>query len=87
MTRNRCTDASKPNDAVARYYADRAEDGTGLIIAEGTFISPHGAEWPHAPVMYDESHAEAWKRVTDDVHEKGGQVFFQPWHPGMYTQW
>lgn len=82
MTRNRCTDANKPTEASVKHYVDRARDGTGLIIAEGTFISPHGAEWPHAPVMYNADHAAAWQKVTSAVHEVGGKIFFQPWHAG-----
>lgn len=82
MTRNRCVDNSKPTEASVKHYVNRAQDGTGLIIAEGTFISPHGAEWPYAPVMYNQEHADAWSKVTSAVHEVGGKIFFQPWHPG-----
>jgi 2,4-dienoyl-CoA reductase-like NADH-dependent reductase (Old Yellow Enzyme family) len=80
MTRNRCIDNSKPTEATCKYYAQRAN--TGLIIAEGTFISLHGAEWPWAPVMYNQGHAEAWRKVTGAVHQEKGKIFFQPWHPG-----
>ena len=80
MTRNRCIDEGKPVDATIKYYVQRAK--AGLIVAEGTFISLHGAEWPWAPVMYTPGHAQAWKRVTDAVHNAGGKILFQPWHPG-----
>jgi len=82
MTRNRCIDESMPTSATANHYSARAQDGVGLIIVEGTFIAPHGAEWPHAPVMYNEAHVAAWKKVVDAVHQEGGKIFFQPWHPG-----
>lgn len=82
MTRNRCTDDSKPTQASVKHYTDRAKDGAGLIIAEGIFISLHGTEWPDTPVMFDQSHAEAWKEVTDSVHREGGRIMLQPWHPG-----
>ncbi|GKZ21727.1 hypothetical protein AbraIFM66951_003797 [Aspergillus brasiliensis] len=82
LTRNRCIDNSKPTEATVRYYAERAQDGVGLIIVEGTMISPHGVEWPHVPMLFDESHVEAWKQVTDAVHRHGGKIFFQPWHAG-----
>lgn len=82
MTRNRCIDNGMPTQASIEHYATRARDGVGLIIAEGTFISLHGAEWPHAPVMYKREHADAWKKVVDAVHREGGKIFFQPWHPG-----
>ena len=80
MTRNRCMDEGKPVDATIKYYVQRAK--AGLIVAEGTFISLHGSEWPWAPVMYTSGHAQAWKRVTDAVHDAGGKILFQPWHPG-----
>lgn len=80
MTRNRCIDDGKPTQATVDYYVQRAK--AGLIVAEGTFISLHGAEWPWAPVMYTEDHAIAWKKVVDAVHQVGGKIFFQPWHPG-----
>lgn len=82
MTRNRCIDANKPTEATIKYYVDRARDGTGLIIAEGTFVSPTGVEWPHAPLMYNADHAAAWEKVTRAVHEVEGKIFFQPWHAG-----
>ncbi|KAI2784240.1 FMN-linked oxidoreductase [Daldinia loculata] len=82
MTRNRCIDDNKPTSASAKYYADRAQDGAGLIVAEGTFVYYNGAEWPHTPVMFNHDHAAAWKKVTDAVHDVHGKIFFQPWHPG-----
>ncbi|KAE8151966.1 hypothetical protein BDV25DRAFT_128353 [Aspergillus avenaceus] len=82
MTRNRCVEDNKPTAETVRHYAERARDGVGLIIAEGTFISYNGSEWPYAPVMFEEDHAEAWKKVTGAVHREGGKIFFQPWHPG-----
>lgn len=85
MTRNRCVDENKPTEASVQHYADRARDGVGLIVAEGTFVSLHGAEWPHAPVMFNQNHADAWKRVTQGVHDANGKIFFQPWHPGQWN--
>ena len=82
MTRNRCVDDSKPTQASVTHYAERAKDGAGLIVAEGIFISLQGTEWPHAPAMFDQSHAEAWKKVTERVHSEGGRIMLQPWHPG-----
>lgn len=83
LTRNRCIDNSKPTASTVRHYADRAKDGVGLIIAEGTAISLHGLEWPDAPMMTEQAHADAWKKVTDAVHAEGGKIFFQAWHPGI----
>ena len=84
MTRNRCINNNKPTEATIAHYAARARDGVGLIVAEGTFIYLSGSDWIHAPVMFKDEHAAAWKNVTDAVHKEGGLIFFQPWHAGMY---
>lgn len=42
LTRNRCTDANKPTLASIHHYTDRACDGAGLIVAEGTFVYLNG---------------------------------------------
>jgi 2,4-dienoyl-CoA reductase-like NADH-dependent reductase (Old Yellow Enzyme family) len=85
MTRNRCTDNNKPTEASIKHYATRAKDGTGLIVVEGVFIYLTGCDWIHAPVMFKDEHAEAWKKVTDAVHQEGGKIFFQAWHAGKYS--
>ncbi|KAF3762218.1 FMN-linked oxidoreductase [Cryphonectria parasitica EP155] len=82
MTRCRCVEDGKPGAAVIEHYAMRARDGVGLIIAEGTFLGPNTTAFTHAPVMFREDHAEAWRKVTDAVHREGGKIFFQPWHVG-----
>jgi 2,4-dienoyl-CoA reductase-like NADH-dependent reductase (Old Yellow Enzyme family) len=65
------------------YYTQRAGgSGAGLIFSEGTLVTPQGTEWPHAPGIYDEEHAQAWKKVIDAVHEKGTPMVAQLWHLG-----
>ncbi|KXH68675.1 hypothetical protein CSAL01_08563 [Colletotrichum salicis] len=45
MTRNRCVNDCKPGNEQIQHYSDRAKDGAGLIIAEGTFIDWQGCDW------------------------------------------
>lgn len=84
MTRSR---ASQPgnvaNDMMATYYAQRAE--AGLIVAEGTQISPMGQGYAWTPGIYSAEQIAGWKKVTDAVHEKGGVIFAQLWHVGRVT--
>lgn len=82
MTRNRCIDDNKPGPAQIKHYADRAKYGTGLIVTEGTFVDWTGCDWKHAPFMVTQDHADAWRKITDSVHEAGGKIFFQAWHAG-----
>jgi 2,4-dienoyl-CoA reductase-like NADH-dependent reductase (Old Yellow Enzyme family) len=80
LTRNRNIDNLKPGPASVEYYAQRAT--AGLIITEGVLVCPLETPWPYAPVMCSDEHAEAWEKVVDAVHEKGGKVFMQAWHVG-----
>ncbi|KAL0933850.1 nadh:flavin oxidoreductase nadh oxidase [Colletotrichum truncatum] len=82
LTRNRCVEDNKPGPAQATHYSDRARDGAGLIVTEGTLIDWTGCHWEHAPFMITTEHADAWRKVTDAVHNEGGKIFFQAWHAG-----
>ena len=81
LTRGRSVDVHVPISALkADYYAQRA--GAGLIIAEATGITQEGSGWPAAPGIWSEQQVEAWKPVTEAVHEAGGRIILQLWHMG-----
>lgn len=65
------------------YYAQRAKDGgAGLILAEGTLITPQGTEWPNAPGIWSDEQVAAWKTIVDTVHAEGTPIVSQLWHLG-----
>ncbi|MCQ6280765.1 alkene reductase [Bacillus sp. EB600] len=70
---------------VVEYYRKRAADGIGLIITEGTVISPRGKGNPRVPGLYTAEQMTAWKKVTDAVHSEGGTIIAQIWHVGRLT--
>ncbi len=72
-------------DDVVQYYRRRAADGIGLIISEGTVVSPRGKGNPGVPGIYTQEQVEAWKKVTDAVHEEGGTIICQIWHVGRLS--
>lgn len=84
MTRSR---ASQPgnmaNEMMAEYYAQRTT--AGLIVAEGTQISPLGQGYAWTPGIYTPEQIAGWKKVTAAVHNKGGVIFAQLWHVGRVT--
>lgn len=80
MTRARAGADRIPNDSMTEYYAQRA--GTGLIISEGTNISPQGTGWVNTPGIWSKAQIEGWKRVTEAVHSAGSVMFVQLWHCG-----
>lgn len=63
-----------------RYYTQRAS--AGLLLTEGTFISPAGVGWVGAPEIYSPTAVEGWKAVTAAVHAAAGRIFCQLWHCG-----
>lgn len=80
LTRGRATREHVPTAIMADYYAQRA--GAGLIISEATGISREGLGWPFAPGLWTDEQTEAWKPVTEAVHQAGGRIFAQLWHMG-----
>ncbi|CAG23511.1 Putative N-ethylmaleimide reductase [Photobacterium profundum SS9] len=68
---------------MATYYAQRAT--AGLIISEGTQISPMAKGYAWTPGIYTPEQITGWKKVTDAVHAKGGAIFAQLWHVGRVT--
>ena len=80
LTRGRSTREHVPTPVMAEYYAQRA--GAGLIISEATGITQQGLGWPYAPGLWNQAQVEAWRPVTDAVHEAGGRIMAQLWHMG-----
>jgi N-ethylmaleimide reductase len=80
LTRGRATREHVPTELMIEYYAQRAS--AGLIITEATGISQEGLGWPYAPGIWSEEQVQAWKRVTDAVHQAGGRIHLQLWHMG-----
>jgi N-ethylmaleimide reductase len=83
MTRNRAVTGNVPSDLAVTYYAQRAS--AGLIVTEGTQVSPQGVGYPGTPGIHDEAQIAGWRRVTDAVHERGGRIFAQLWHVGRIS--
>ena len=84
MTRSR---ASQPgdvaNEMMATYYAQRAS--AGLIVSEGTQISPSAKGYAWTPGIYTPEQIEGWRKVTQAVHAENGAIFAQLWHVGRVT--
>lgn len=84
LTRNRATpEGDVPNALMVDYYAQRAS--AGLIISEGTQISPEGKGYIQTPGIYSDEQVAGWRKITDAVHAKGGHIFAQLWHVGRVS--
>ena len=84
LTRSRAEDATDVPSPMAKiYYAQRAS--AGLIISEATQIIPMGKGYIRTPGIYTEAHVEAWRAITEAVHEAGGRIVMQLWHVGRIS--
>lgn len=82
MTRTRTLDGIA-NEVVALYYTQRAS--AGLLITEGLPVSEEGRGYLFTPGLYNDAQVQGWRKVTNEVHEKGGRIFAQLWHVGRMS--
>ena len=82
LTRNRAPGAV-PTPLMVEYYTQRAS--AGLLITEATAISHQGQGYADVPGLYGSDQLDAWKRVTDSVHARGGRIVTQLWHVGRVS--
>lgn len=80
LTRMRAGATNVPTALNAKYYSQRAS--AGLIISEGTAISPYAHGYPLAPGIYTGEQIAGWRVVTDAVHTAGGRIVMQIGHNG-----
>jgi N-ethylmaleimide reductase len=83
LTRNRAGPGNVPQDLNVEYYAQRA--GAGLIISEGSQVSPQGVGYPATPGIHNRAQILGWRRITDAVHARRGRIFLQLWHVGRIS--
>ncbi|MBX3044271.1 MAG: alkene reductase [Candidatus Kapabacteria bacterium] len=83
MTRSRAFTDNIPNEKAPLYYGQRAS--AGLIITEGTQVSPRGIGYLWTPGIYTNEQKNEWKKVVEAVHNKGGKIFLQLWHVGRIS--
>src|SRR5438477_76096 len=69
-----------PSPLAAEYYAARAD--AGLIITEGVGPSPMAMGYARTPAIYSQPQIDAWRKVTEAVHARGGVIFLQMLHVG-----
>lgn len=80
MTRSRANTAGIIGPLTTLYYRQRST--AGLIISEGINISNQAHGLPFTPGIYTPEQIDAWKSVTNAVHENNGKIFAQLWHLG-----
>ena len=83
MTRCRAIEGNVPGPLTVTYYSQRAS--AGLMITEGSQVSPRGVGFNRTPGIYSPEQVAGWREVTTGVHERGGHIFLQLWHVGRMS--
>ncbi|KAK0481307.1 hypothetical protein IW261DRAFT_1680896 [Armillaria novae-zelandiae] len=72
---------------VKEYYTQRASDPGTLLITEATIIAQKAGVNKNAPGVWSEEQLQAWKEVTDSVHNKGSYIYCQLWALGRMADY
>lgn len=87
MTRTSATQEGLATDEMVRYYTKFASGGFGLIITEGVYPDDKYSQgYFNQPGIVNDEQIQAWKKVTDSVHEAGAKIFAQLMHAGALSQ-
>lgn len=87
MTRTSATPEGLATDQMVSYYTKFARGGFGIIITEGIYPDgKYGQGYFNQPGLINNEQMQAWKKVTDSVHQAGGKIFAQLMHAGALSQ-
>ena len=81
-----CESDADAFDRLARFYAERAQGGVGLIVTGGVAPNPQGSFGPDGIVLADEAALDGHRRITGAVHHAGGHIVLQILHCGRYAK-
>ncbi len=65
-----------------RIQTDLAEGGVGLIVAGIADVEPRGRISPRQASMAEDRYIDGWRRLTDEVHQRGSKIAVQVFHAG-----
>ncbi len=77
-------DRKKHFPRLAKYFAERARGGVGLIVTGGFAPNVEGWVSPLAGRLATSAAARAHKIIPDAVHAEGGKIALQILHAGRY---
>jgi len=75
-------DKGAPLPELAEMYRALAEGGVGLIVTGHAFVHPSGRCRKQMCGIHDDAVVDAWRTVTDAVHEAGAKIALQMNHGG-----
>ncbi|MFD1513728.1 HisA/HisF-related TIM barrel protein [Halomarina rubra] len=87
MTRTSATADGRATERMARYYAKFARGGFSFLLTEGVYTDAEYSQgYENQPGLVTDDHVEAWRQVTEAVHDEGTPIFAQLMHAGAISQ-
>ena len=77
-------DRAKDFPKLARYFAERAKGGVGLMVTGGFAPNVEGWLSPFGSKLSKKSEVKRHLQVTKAVHDEGGKICLQILHAGRY---
>lgn len=69
---------------LARFYAERARGGIGLIVTGGVSPNDEGSFGPDGIILANETQVAGHRLITGAVHAENGRIVMQILHCGRY---
>jgi 2,4-dienoyl-CoA reductase (NADPH2) len=69
---------------LARFYAERARGGIGLIVTGGVSPNDEGSFGPDGVILANEAQVADHRLITEAVHAENGRIVMQILHCGRY---
>ncbi len=79
---NMATTEGLPTEQTLRFYDRLARGAVGLIITGYAYVNKDGQSFPLQNGIHNDTVVAGWQRITDAVHEAGGNIAMQIAHGG-----
>lgn len=78
-------EAQNGHERMAKFFAERARGGVGLIVTGGIGPNDEGATHQNTKRLSNDKEVAHHKVITDAVHNEGGKICMQILHTGRYA--
>lgn len=76
-----------PSPEMCSYYTSFAEGGFGAIITEGLYTDEfYSRSYPNQPGIINKQQTNAWRDITDRIHQYATVIIAQLMHSGSISQ-
>ena len=80
-----CTEEGMVTPRLTEFYRQRAAGGVGLIVVGAVGVDPIRINTTGVMQLSSDKNMPGMKELVDAIHQAGGKVFPQLWHPGAYA--